>query len=94
MKAITTRYFGTTEKRESCIHASDDEGNRVIVGYDQTLSSEAMHLKAARALCSKMHWTGRMIEGTLKHGHVFVFAEYRAGHVLIIANYLDVEVTQ
>jgi hypothetical protein len=73
MKAITTRYHGPTNTRGSRITASDEDGNRVTVGYDHALSGEAVYRVAAEALCTKMGWTGGLVAGSIKHGYVFVF---------------------
>lgn len=73
MKAISTRYHGPTNTRGSKITASDEDGNRVSIGYPHELSGEACHRKAAETLCAKMGWTGNLIGGSTKRGYVFVF---------------------
>jgi hypothetical protein len=74
MKAIVTKYHGPTNFKGSRISASDSDGNRVSISYPHELSGEAVHRKAAEALCQKMGWTGELIAGGLKSGYVFVFA--------------------
>ena len=59
--------------RGARISASDMDRNRVIISYPYELSGEAVHRKAADALCAKMNWTGDMIGGAVKGGYVFVF---------------------
>jgi hypothetical protein len=73
MKAIRTKYKGPTNTRGSRIIASDEDGNRVTISYPYELSGEAVHRKAADALCTKMGWTGKLESGSLKNGYVFVF---------------------
>ena len=78
MKAIKTKYKGPTDTRGSRIIASDEDGNRITISYPYELSGEAVHRKAAEALCDKMQWTGKdsLIAGSLKNGYVFVFSPH------------------
>jgi hypothetical protein len=73
MKAIITKYHGPTNTRGSRITASDEDGNRVTIPYPYDLSGEAVHRKAAEALCDKMGWHGELADGSIKGGYVFVF---------------------
>ena len=75
MKAIKTKYKGPTNYRGSRIIASDEDGNKITISYPHELSGEAVHRKAAEALCAKMKWGGaeNLIGGSLKNGYVFVF---------------------
>lgn len=73
MKAIVTKYHGPTNCKGSRITASDEDGNRITISYPYELSGEAVHRKAAEALCQKMNWTGSLISGGIKTGYVFVF---------------------
>ncbi len=75
MKAIKTTYKGPTDSRGSRIIASDEDGNRVTISYPYELSGEAVHRKAAEALCAKMEWNGNLAGGSLKNGYVFVFVD-------------------
>lgn len=75
MKAIVTKYHGATNTRGARISASDEDGNRISIPYPYELSGEAVHLRAARALCSKMKWNGNLAGGSLKNGYVFVFVD-------------------
>ena len=74
MKAIQTHYKGPTDTKGARIIATDNDGNRKVLGYDYALNSDDMHRAAAEALRVKMGWTGRMIQGSLGNGYVFVFA--------------------
>ena len=80
MKAIRTRYKGPTDYRGSRIIASDEDGNRITISYDDALNSEEAHRQGAEALCNKMDWEGDMVSGSLKDGYVFVFlkSDHRA----------------
>ena len=73
MKAITTRYRGPTNTRGARIIASDMDGNRATISYPYELSGEAVHRKAAEALCAKMGWAGSLEGGAINGGYVFVF---------------------
>lgn len=73
MKAITTKYYGPTDRKASRIVASDIDGNKVTMSYDSALTNEGAHERVAQALCNKMNWTGRLIGGGVKDGYVFVF---------------------
>lgn len=74
MKAIFTKYHGPTNYKGARISASDSDGNRVTISYPYELSGEAVHRKAADALCAKMGWTGELIAGGTKTGYVFVWS--------------------
>lgn len=73
MKAIETRYLGPTNIRGARIAARDADNNRVTIPYPYDLSGEAVHRKAADALCQKLGWTGELIGGATKIGYCFVF---------------------
>jgi hypothetical protein len=75
MKAIRTKYKGPTNTRGSRIIASDEDGNKVTISYPYELSGEAVHRKAAEALCKKMDWrcAESLAGGSVKNGYVFVF---------------------
>lgn len=74
MKAIVTKYKGPTNRRGSRIIASDSDGNKVIFDHSAANSHDEAHANAARALCKKMGWTGKLVNGSLGAGvEVFVF---------------------
>jgi hypothetical protein len=75
MKAISTKYIGPGNVKGARIIASDSDGNRVTISYPHELSGEAVHRKAAEALCTKMGWTGSLAAGSVKAGYVFVFLD-------------------
>ena len=53
-KIVRTKYLGPTNFRGSRIQASDDNGNRITVGYRSELSPEDNHVEAAKALGEKI----------------------------------------
>ena len=77
MKAIRTKYHGPGNVRGSRVSATDEDGNKVIIGHDSALNSDQNHRRAALALCAKMDWHGTLAEGALGSGYVYVFVEPR-----------------
>ena len=75
MKAIRTRYLGPPDFKGSRIVATDEDGNRAVIGIPPLARGEAVHKKAALALCDKLDWGHNLIGGGLKDGYVFVFAD-------------------
>lgn len=73
MKAITTKYHGPVGARGARISATDMDGNRVSIPYPHASSKDDKHKRAAIALCTRMGWKGRLAEGGIKSGRVFVF---------------------
>lgn len=73
MKAIVTKYHGPGNVRGSRFSASDEDGNKVFASYDYALNSDANHAAAARKLCEKLNWGGRLIGGGLGNGMAWVF---------------------
>lgn len=63
MKAIRTRYHGPADVKGSRYSATDGDGNRVMLGIDHALSSEANHKRAAMALMAKMNWPNALLGG-------------------------------
>ena len=72
MIAIQTKYVGPSATRGARIVAWANK-NRVTVPYDH--SSNNPHAIAALALCRKMQWGGKLIQGGTEKGEVFVFVE-------------------
>jgi hypothetical protein len=69
MKAIRVRFRGPTNTRPASLWASDSDGNRVRVSCDTHNAHDA-----ARALCAKLDWQGRLVGGGLGGSEqVFVF---------------------
>lgn len=73
MKAITTKYHGSTNSKGSRISASDCDGNRVYIDYPHELSGEDCYRLAAVKLCEKMNWPTDLLGGGIAGGYVFVF---------------------
>ena len=86
MKAITTRYRGPTDTRGARITASDQDGNRVSISYphDKREGQEA-HFAAARELCDRMQWHGKLAGGATRDGYVWVWVDqwstYEIGYI-------------
>lgn len=55
MQAIITRYLGATNTRGSRIKASARAGS-ITLGWDDSMSPEANHKRAALALASRFKW--------------------------------------
>lgn len=77
MKAIKTKYIGPTNTKPSRCSASDCDGHRVTLTWDQGLDAEEMHRQAALALCERMGWRGKLVTGSFPDCYVHVFAERR-----------------
>lgn len=74
MQAIETRYLPCTNSRGSRVKALCDAGT-VTVPWDHALDCDGNHDAAARALVSKLGWSGRRWHrGALKasRGRVYV----------------------
>ena len=80
MKAIKTRFLGATNYRDSRIVATAEGGerdHRITISYPHELNSEQAHQSAAKALCDKMNWHGRMVSGGLRDCYVHVFVTHK-----------------
>lgn len=82
MKAIKTTYKGPTNVRGSRIVATDGDGNRITLPWDHSINGEKNHARAAIALCAKMQWSGKLAEGSLRDGHVFVFIDADSTYIV------------
>lgn len=77
-QAIVTKYFGPTNTRGARIKATSGGGINVTIPYAHDLSNEAAHSQAAVALCQKLKWWPcKLLQGSLKSGYAFVFADSR-----------------
>jgi hypothetical protein len=74
MQTISTKYLGPTNTLPSRIKATTATGVSVTVsfGYDDRTIDE--HIKAVKALCAKVKWSGRFIIGATEEGYCAVFA--------------------
>lgn len=75
MKAIKTIYLGPTNTKGARIKATDGDTNSFIMNYTYELCVDQNHQIAARALCRKMKWTGKLIMGSFPNFNVHVFTE-------------------
>jgi hypothetical protein len=67
MKAIRTRYVGSTNTRGSRIIATDADGNKVSIGYPHELNSDEGQELAAYLLMKKMGWGCELVGGGFGH---------------------------
>ena len=76
MQIIRTKYFPATNNRSERIKASTDnyaiKQSSIICNYDNRLTCEKNHIKAARLLKDKMEWNGEWFGGHSKEGMIFV----------------------
>ena len=75
MKAIITKFIPCTDTKGSRIKASTGTGGQsIMISYPHELNADEAHLSAAQALCDKMKWSRKLIQGGLETGEsVFVF---------------------
>ena len=66
-QAITTEYFGPTDRRGARVIARAQCG-KVVVCWDHALSVDDNHATAAMALVERMDWDGVWIGGALPSG--------------------------
>ena len=65
MKAIVTKYHPVTYARGSRYSATDSDGNRAYSENRLEWNSEQNHDAAARKLCKKLGWKGKLVRGEL-----------------------------
>lgn len=75
MKAIITKYIAATNTKSSRIKASDCDHNSVTISYPHELDVEAAHRLAAKKLCEKLGWGGKLVTGGLKNSYVHTFVD-------------------
>jgi hypothetical protein len=75
MQSILTRYHSPTNTRGAKVSASGCRA-RVTLAWDDALSTEGNHKRAAQTLMSKLGWAGDFIGGDLPRGMVFVALDY------------------
>lgn len=77
MQSILTRYHSPTNTRGARVSATASGCKaRVILTWDDALSTAANHKTAALALMTKLGWEGEFIGGDLPRGMVFVALDY------------------
>lgn len=73
MRAIITKFIGCTDTKGSRIKATAGR-NSATIPYPYELNEGDAHMAAAVALCNKMKWPGRLIQGGIEGaGYAFVF---------------------
>jgi hypothetical protein len=73
MKAIRTKYYGSTNTKGSRLIASDGDGNSITIPYPHECNIENAHRFAAEALCKKMGWSTALVSGWFKNECYWVF---------------------
>lgn len=75
-QAIVTKYLGPTNTRPARVKATAQAGS-VTVSWDHAFSVDGNHGTAARALCTKFGWRGRLCGGGMPDGtgNCYVFCE-------------------
>jgi hypothetical protein len=71
-QAITTKYLGPTNYRGARIKAYTESGISLTISYPYELNPEEGHLQAADKLKTQLGWEGKLIQGAIKTGYVFV----------------------
>lgn len=72
-QAIETKFYCPSNVKGSRYSASCDAG-RVILDADHSLGFQENHIRAAKALASKLGWDGVWSGGATKGGYAFVQA--------------------
>lgn len=74
MKAIFVKYIPAASVRGSRLKAWTIDNNQVTIDYPHDANDQDRYGLAALALCNKMGWHGRLVEGVGPNGvHVFTF---------------------
>jgi hypothetical protein len=86
-QAITTKYIGPSNVRGSRIKAYAAAGT-VTIAYDDSLSIEKAHAKAAKALAEKFGWSGFYYQGGLPddRGYCFVCVDASLPEAFIVCD--------
>jgi hypothetical protein len=66
-QAITTRWHGPTNTRDTRVRATCQAGS-LTLPWDSNLSIAENHILAARALLTRLDWTGTYYGGVLPNG--------------------------
>jgi hypothetical protein len=72
-QSISTRYIGPTDTKGSRVKARSSSGLSITIGWADELNSDANHTQAARALASKLGWSGLWIGGGAADGRGNVY---------------------
>jgi hypothetical protein len=77
MKAISCKYLPATRFSPARVKAYDLDGNSAVVECEGNRDD----IRAAKALCAKMNWKGKLTCGHTKEGTVFVWFADSLGFV-------------
>ena len=72
-QTITTKRLSPTDTRGTRIKATSSSGISITVPWDFALGTDKNHIKAIKALKSKLDWKGSMVYGGTNTGVVGVF---------------------
>jgi hypothetical protein len=72
IQAIVTKFLGPTNFRGSRVKATASAGS-VTIEWDHALNPDGNHRAAAEALCRKLGWSGRYVEGGQPEGNGNVY---------------------
>jgi len=75
MKTIMTKYLPATKHRGARIKAYDAGKNSITIPYPHNCPSARKHRIAVQAFCKKYKLKGLLVEGFIKDGSAFVFAD-------------------
>lgn len=78
MKAILTKCVSCSNTKPTRIKAYTEGGNSIMVSWSECdgngdRTQGQAHMYAARKLCNKMKWEGKLIGGGTPTGYCFVF---------------------
>src|SRR5690349_14549112 len=74
-QAIETKFIGPTNHRGARVKATAEAGS-VTVPWNHTIGIEGNHIAAAKALATKLDWSGYWVGGGLPgSGFAFVLCE-------------------
>lgn len=75
MQAIEVKTLPPTNMKPKRVKAFS-HGHSVTMGWNYGLNYQENEVEAARKLCQKLQWKGRLTSGTLKNGNaVFIFEQ-------------------
>lgn len=87
MQSIETRYRPATTSRPAKIYVKASGGKSATYSFaectdeNDTIDGDIAHRNAMRRFCESHEWYGVLIEGSTKHGKVFVF---NCGHITAV----------
>jgi hypothetical protein len=71
-QSIVTKYIAPSNVKGSRVSATSTSGERIIIGWDDTVDTDTNHTIAAAMLAEKLGWSGRWEAGAMPNGCGFV----------------------